>query len=182
MSDAIIDNVKQWLKDVVIGIQLCPFAKAPFQKNKIRFFVSKATTEEQLIEDLIKECGRLDSSPDIETTLLICPTLLYDFFMYSQFLLWAEKTLKQQGWEGTYQIASFHPDYEFAGTEKSDPQNLTNRSPYPILHLLREERLSKILDRYDSPEDIPQKNIETVNKLSQEKIKKLFPYLFKNHV
>jgi hypothetical protein len=171
------NTVKQWLRDIVIGLQLCPFAKAPLQKNQIRFFVSQATKEEILIEELIAECQRLDEDTGIETTLLICPNLLQDFFDYTQFLSWAEQTLKRNQWQGIYQIASFHPDYQFSNTDKNDLQNLTNRSPYPMLHILREASLSSILDRFSEPETIPEKNIQTMKALSPEDIRRLFYYL-----
>lgn len=171
-------HVKQWLAEVVIGLQLCPFAKAPFNKQQIRFYISKAETEEVLIDDLIRECQYLDDHATTETTLIICPNILDDFFMYNQFLLWAGRMLKQHQWEGVYQIASFHPDYTFFGIEADAPQNLTNRSPYPILHLLREDSLADILDRYSDPEGIPEKNIKTMEALSTEEKRRYFSYLY----
>ena len=170
-------EVEQWLQDIVIGLQLCPFAKAPSQKQQVRFFVSEAKTEEDLIEELIKECQLLDKDAHIETTIMIIPYLLSDFFDYSQYLNWAEQTLKQHQWRGIYQIASFHPHYQFAGTNTSDPQNLTNRSPYPLLHLLRENSLANILDRFPDSSTIPEKNIQTMTQLSEEQIHRYFHYL-----
>ncbi|MGH1486094.1 MAG: DUF1415 domain-containing protein [Cellvibrionaceae bacterium] len=180
MNHLLIESeIKQWLQEVVIGLTLCPFAKAPFQKEAIRFFISEAQTEECLISDLVNECQILDGDSAIETTLLICPYVLSDFFVYNQFLPWADKVLKEYNWSGVYQIASFHPHYQFANIDKDDPQNLSNCSPYPILHLLRESTLSDILERYDNPEKIPEINIETMNKLSPNQKQQLFPYLFK---
>lgn len=170
--------VRDWLEQVVIDLQLCPFAKAPYQKGEVRFVVCEASEEEVINQTLIDECHLLDQQSDIETSLIICSKGLNDFFSYHQFLNWAEQSLKREGWRGIYQIASFHPDYCFAGLEPSDPQNLTNRSPYPILHLLREASLEDILSRYDEPESIPEKNIKTVSTLTTKDKLKLFPYLF----
>ena len=171
-------QTRQWLQDVVIGLQLCPFAKAPFQKEEIHFLVSQANSEEELIEELIGECHHLDTNNKTETTLIICANLLNDFFDFCQFLNWANSTLKSNQWQGVYQLANFHPDYQFSGCEYNDPQNLTNRAPFPILHLLREDSLSKILEKYPEPELIPKKNIEKMHQLSIDEQHKYFSYLF----
>lgn len=174
-------QTRQWLQEVVIGLELCPFAKAPFQKNQIRFLVSQANNEEELIEELILECQHLDVNNKTETTLVICANLLLDFFDFCQFLKWADSTLKSNQWQGVYQLANFHPQYQFAGCEYEDPQNLTNRAPFPILHLLREGSLSKKLEKYPSPELIPKKNIETMHKLSIDEQQKYFYYLLNDN-
>lgn len=173
------NDVKQWLEQVVVGLQLCPFAKAPLQKKQIRFAVSTAESEEQLNQELINECQHLDANTDIETSLLICPTLLSDFFDFCQFLNWAEATLKQNQWQGIYQLAHFHPHYCFAGVDYEAPQNLSNRAPYPILHILREASLENILERFEKPETIPEKNIATMNQLSEEEKRRYFHYLYR---
>lgn len=172
------NTVERWLQEVVIGLQLCPFAKAPMNKKQIRFIISNAKTEEELNNDLIKECQHLDLYKDTETTLLICPYALKDFFDFCQFLNWANASLKQNQWQGIYQIAHFHPDYCFTGIEPEQPQNLTNRSPYPILHILREASLESVLKHFDTPEGIPEKNIQTMNKLSEGDKRRYFHYLF----
>ncbi len=177
-TDEIKIQVTQWLQDVVIGLRLCPFAKAPFQKQQIRLVVSTALTEEALNEELINECQYLDNNSNTETTLIICTNLLFDFFDFCQYLQWAESTLKQHQWHGIYQIANFHPDYQFSNTDSNDPQNLTNRSPYPIIHLLREVSLSSVLDNFSEPESIPEKNIQTMNNLSEIEKQRYFHYLF----
>lgn len=174
----IIANVKTWLEQVVINLNLCPFAKAPYQKKQVRFVVCTETLEEDINASLIEECLFLDQHDEIETSLIICPAALSDFFTYNRFLLWAQQTLKQYNWRGTYQIASFHPDYVFANTETDDVQNFTNRAPYPILHLLRESSLETILDRYSEAASIPDNNIQTMQQLTQSEIERLFPYLF----
>jgi hypothetical protein len=179
-TQAIEQQTRQWLQDVVIGLQLCPFAKAPLQKEQISFFVSQASSEEELIEELIKQCHHLDAEIKTETTLIICANLLDDFFDFCQFLTWANSTLKSNQWQGVYQLANFHPHYTFSGCEYDDPQNLTNRAPFPILHLLREESLTKMLEKYPEPELIPKKNIEKMHQLSIDEQYKYFSYLFKD--
>ena len=173
-------QTRQWLEEVVIGLQLCPFAKAPFQKKQIRFLVSQADSEEELIEELIAECQVLDADIHIETTLIICANLLDDFFDFCQFLNWAESTLKKNQWRGIYQLANFHPHYIFNGCDYNDLQNLTNRAPFPILHLLREENLSSMLAKYPEPELIPQKNVARMQQLSIDEQQRYFAYLFKD--
>lgn len=177
-KNKIIQQVEDWLVELVLGLNLCPFAKSPYQKEQIRFVVCEKKTEEEINDALIEECKFLDQDNNIETSLIICPNALLDFFDYRQFLLWAEQTLKKNGWRGVYQIASFHPDYVFANTEADDRQNLSNRSPYPILHLLREASLEAVLERYDNPDSIPENNIQTLNSLSLDEIKKRFSYLY----
>ena len=171
-------QTRQWLEEVVIGLQLCPFAKAPFQKEQIRFLVSQANSEEELIEELIEECRHLDEDIKTETTLIICARLLNDFFDFCQFLNWANSTLKSNQWQGVYQLANFHPHYIFSGCEYNDLQNLTNRAPFPILHLLREKTLSDMLEKYPEPELIPKKNIEKMQQLSIDEQRQYFAYLF----
>jgi hypothetical protein len=173
-------RTRQWLEEVVIGLELCPFAKAPFQKEQIRLMVSQADSEEELIEELIAQCRHLDEDINTETTLIICANLLNDFFDFCQFLKWADSTLKNNQWQGIYQLANFHPHYIFSGCEYSDLQNLTNRSPFPILHLLREKTLTNMLEKYPEPELIPKKNIEKMQQLSIAEQQRYFAYLFNN--
>lgn len=173
-------EVQQWLEDVVIGLNLCPFAAKPNRNKQIKIFVSEATTEEVLLEDVLQELMNLDSktAEELETTLVAIPNMLQDFMDYNFFLDWVDALIKQQEWEGIYQIATFHPDYCFGGAEPEDDENLTNRSPYPVLHLIREESMEKVLKHYPNPEAIPDTNIARVEALSQEERRKLFPYLF----
>ena len=173
-------EVQQWLEDVVIGLNLCPFAAKPNRNKQIKIFVSEATTEEVLLEDVLQELMNLDSktAEELETTLVAIPNMLQDFMDYNFFLDWVDALIKQQEWEGIYQIATFHPDYCFGGAEPEDDENLTNRSPYPVLHLIREESMEKVLKHYPNPEAIPDTNIARVEALSPEERRKLFPYLF----
>jgi len=140
----------------------------------IRFAVSAAISEEELIVDLERELHRLKRDPAIETTLLIHPGVLEDFFAYCQFLIWANKVLSQHHGKGVYQIASFHPDYCFSNSDVETPANYTNRSPYPMLHLLRESSLEKALAGYPDPGSIPANNIAMLERMGIERVKKMF--------
>src|SRR5690606_941075 len=131
------------------------------------------------LEDLQKEMERLDEvGPEkIETTLMIVPHMLQDFFDYNQFLQWANQLIKRMKWQGIYQIASFHPDYYFSGTDPDDAEDLTNRAPSPIVHLNREESREKALQYFPDADEIPERNRERVESLSAEQTRTLFPYL-----
>jgi hypothetical protein len=176
----ITNEVFRWLNSVVIGLNLCPFASKPTRENRVRFQISTATTEEQLLSELSDEMRLLDATPtaELETTLLIIPQLLGDFYDYHQFLGWAQANLKRDGWHGIYQLASFHPDYCFAGAEQDDPENLTNRAPYPIVHIIREQSLSAALNYVEDVEGIPERNKIRVAELNEAERRELFPYLF----
>ena len=172
-------TVQQWLNDVVIGLNLCPFAAKPQRNKQIKIHVSSDKTENDLLESIYLQLKELDETPpqELETTLVVAPYLLDDFEDYNQFLDLVEGLVVQLGKSGIYQIASFHPDYCFYGTEPEDAENLTNRSPYPIFHLIREESMEKVLKHYPDPEAIPERNIDCVENLTPEQIKQLFPYL-----
>ncbi|MGI9285628.1 MAG: DUF1415 domain-containing protein [Pseudomonadales bacterium] len=172
-------TVQRWLEDVVIGLDLCPFAAKPQRKRQVRVSVSAAGTEQQLLNDTQTELRLLDStaSDELETTLLIVPDMLADFDDYNQFLNLTDELLQQYNWQGRYQIASFHPHYRFAGTCSDDAENLTNRSPHPILHILREASVEKALQNYPAPEQIPERNINKIRRLTASQRQKSFPYL-----
>ncbi|WP_039974541.1 MULTISPECIES: DUF1415 domain-containing protein [Vibrio] len=179
--NAITEQVDQWLNDVVIGLNLCPFAAKPQRNKQIKIFVSEASQEEALLEDILLQLIELSSTePEkLETTLVVVPNMLQDFWDYNFFIDWVEGLIKQQDWEGIFQVATFHPDYCFGGAEPEDDENLTNRSPYPVFHLIREESMEKVLKHYPDPESIPDTNIARVSALSEEERQKLFPYLFR---
>ena len=160
-----IDTTRQWVERVVIDLNLCPFAKRELVKERIRFTVSDADCEEALALSLQEEFLYMDRHPETETTLVIHPGVLADFQDYIEFLAVAEGMLVHMGYEGIYQIASFHPNYQFDGTDLDDVENYTNRSPYPMLHLLREASLSRAIDQYPEPEAIPERNMERVRQL-----------------
>ncbi|HCG8214623.1 TPA: DUF1415 domain-containing protein [Vibrio parahaemolyticus] len=179
--NAITQQVDQWLNDVVIGLNLCPFAAKPQRNKQIKIFVSEATQEEALLEDILLQLIELSTTEpeNLETTLVVVPNMLQDFWDYNFCIDWVEGLIKQQDWEGTFQVATFHPDYCFGGAAPEDDENLTNRSPYAIFHLIREESMEKVLKHYPDPESIPDTNIARVSALSEEERKKLFPYLFR---
>ncbi len=180
-TNAITEQVDQWLNDVVIGLNLCPFAAKPQRNKQIKIFVSEASQEEALLEDILLQLIELSNTePEkLETTLVVVPNMLQDFWDYNFFIDWVEGLIKQQDWEGIFQVATFHPDYCFGGAEPEDDENLTNRSPYPVFHLIREESMEKVLKHYPDPESIPDTNIARVSALSEEERKKLFPFLFR---
>ncbi len=165
----------QWLERAVIGLNLCPFAKAVYIKNQIRFVVSAATDPEALREDLVRELGLLVQTPatEIATTLLIHPRVLTDFLDYNDFLDVADATLAELDLTDDFQIASFHPCYQFAGTQPDAIENYTNRSPYPMLHLLREASVTEALAAFPDAARIFAGNIATLHRLGHEGWKKL---------
>jgi hypothetical protein len=173
--------VEQWLNDVVIGLNLCPFAAKPQRNKQIKITISGATSEEALLQDIYDQLLELDNTDpeQLETTLVVVPNMLEDFDLYNFFIDWIEALIKQQDWEGTFQLATFHPNYCFAGTNPEDAENLTNRSPYPIFHLIREESMEKVLRHYPNPELIPENNIEKVSQLAPADLTRLFPYINK---
>lgn len=169
-----VAEVRRWLEEAVIGWNLCPFARKELASDRVRFALSEADSEEALLRQLIEELDLLDSSDEIETTLLIHPNVLGDFYDYNQFLDYADGLLDQLDRVGVYQIASFHPQYQFAGTEPDDQENFTNRSPYPLLHILREQSLTEAIDRYPDVDGIPDRNIEFMRQLSPEEMARVF--------
>lgn len=170
--ETIINQTRRWIADVVIGLNLCPFARRVFDAGLIRYVVSAATDENILFEDLTVELKALASAPisKVETTLLIHPHALADFTAYNDFLSDGDRLLGQLRLTGILQIASFHPAYQFAGTDPGAVENYTNRSPYPMLHLLREESLTRIADDLEELAEIPRRNIETLQKLGRERM------------
>ena len=169
----IISATRKWVEDVVVGYNLCPFAKRELVRNRVRFVVSEAKTEDELLQALHSELQRLEDEPEIETTLLIHPGVLQDFGPYNEFLDAADGLLAYLDMEGVYQIASFHPDYQFAETEPDAAENYTNRSPFPMLHLLREASLEAVIDSYPDVDGIPERNIELMNELGSDKMRSI---------
>lgn len=180
MDQQIIDDVRTWLDEVVIGLNLCPFAAKPRNENRVRIAISHATDQDTLLNDLQAELEHLSDTPsaELETTLLAIPDMLEDFEDYNDFLDLVDLWLQQFGWEGDLQVASFHPHYQFAETAADDAGNLTNRSPWPLLHIIREESLEQVLAHYPDVDDIPARNIKRMEALSADERRKLFPYLF----
>jgi hypothetical protein len=169
----LIQPVRQWVENFVIGENLCPFAKRELGKDRVRFATTASATVEQLLITLQAELALLNSDPCVETTLLIHPDVLQDFGDYNQFLGYADDLLVEMGLEGTYQVASFHPDYQFAGTQPNDAENYTNRSPYPMMHVLREASLERAIADYPDVDQIPARNITLMNDVGQAKLQTL---------
>lgn len=169
----VIKQTQAWLNDVIIAHNYCPFAKREVDKGSIRFQVFYDTETEETLKDFITECVWLDRNSDTETTLIIFPESLKDFNLFLELLSLVENLLVAQGYEGVYQVASFHPDYCFQGAETDDAANYTNRSPYPMLHLIREASMEKALKSYPNPEDIPEKNIKFAREQGLEKMRTL---------
>lgn len=172
-DEKIILAVRQWVDTMVVGMNLCPFAKRELVNNRVRFITTEATTEEELLLTLQDELELLNTDRSIETTLLIHPSVLQDFYDFNDFLNFADSLLLEMKLEGIYQIASFHPDYQFGGTEPDDAENYTNRSPYPVLHLIREESLERAIASHPDVDAIPERNIALMNELGQDKLKAL---------
>lgn len=172
-DDQVIAAVQRWVKSFVVNMNLCPFAKRELSRNRVRFASTAAKTEEELLLALQAELELLDSDTSIATTLLIHADVLQDFDDYNQFLNYADALLQQSGLEGVYQIASFHPDYRFAGTGPDDAENYTNRSPYPLLHIIREESLARAIAQSADVDQVPARNIAQMNQMGRDRLSAL---------
>ena len=173
--EAIEADIRRWLERAVIGLNLCPFAKAVYVRDQVRIKVSDADNIDDLREELGEEMLLLRDTPaeEIDTTLIVLPSVLGDFFDYNDFLDDADALLAALELEGVLQVASFHPEYQFAGTEFDDAGNNTNRAPYPVLHLLREESLDRAVAAYPEPDTIIERNIKTMDALGNDGYRKL---------
>ena len=158
-TSKIIAQTQNWIREIVIGCNFCPFAAREVKRNSIRYQLSEASTLQAGREDFLQECLLLDREPVIATTLLIFPAAFPGFPEYLDLVTVAEKLIKQKKYTGTYQVAGFHPFYQFAGTGTEDAANYTNRSIYPMLHILREADIEKALQHYANPAEIPARNI-----------------------
>ena len=163
--DSIEQQTKRWLERFVIDLDLCPFAARELSAGRVRFVTSEAGDDATLLGELQHELLLLGEHPEIETTLLIHPGVLQNFAAYNDFLDIAEALLTELGLGSEVQIASFHPRYQFAGTALEDVENYTNRAPYPMLHLLREDSVAAAIAAHPDPEAIPENNIQRMNTL-----------------
>lgn len=166
-SDVVIRLTRAWVEHAVIGLNLCPFANSVFRKNQIEYRVSAALTPDELLQDLAAAIEWLAGTPatEIDTLLLIHPRTLTDFLDFNDFLDVADALLQESGLDGVLQIASFHPDYQFAGVAADDLTNATNRSPFPVLHLLREASLDQAIASMPDTEQIVERNLATLRNL-----------------
>ena len=169
-SATVTDHTRQWLEKAVIGLNLCPFAKAPHVKNLVRISVSQARHLDGFLEDLDRELQLLGDTPadELETTLLVHPALFPDFDTFNQMLDIADAAVVDNGLEGIVQIAPFHPDFQFEGTDSDDIGNYTNRSPYPPLHLIREDSIAKAAQAFPDASAIFERNIALLEKMGHE--------------
>lgn len=177
----VIDQTRCWVERAVVGLNLCPFARKPMQAGRIRYVVSNAEDELALLADLQTELDYLRSvdMDETETTILIHPQVLNDFYDYNNFLDQVDALLEQEGYIEEFQIASLHPHYQFAGTLPEDAENYTNRSPYPLLHILREESVDRALENYPDPDRIPERNIRIMEKHGAEFMQELLQQCLK---
>ena len=171
-----IEETIAWLEKAVIGLNLCPFAKAVHSKGQIRWVLSETTEPAALLELLAQELQHLAAAdPEaVDTTLIVHPQVLQDFLDFNDFLGVADAALEELGLDGALQIASFHPQFQFAGTMDDDITNATNRSPFPTIHLLREDSVDAAVAAFPDAESIFERNIETLNRLGSEGWKRLF--------
>jgi hypothetical protein len=178
--DAVPDDpiaaTRRWLERAVIGLNLCPFAKAVYVRDQVRFVLSQATTPGELREDLLRELASLaQADPALtDTTLIVHPGVLQAFDDYNDFLDVADAAIGELGLEGVLQVASFHPDYRFAGTAADDIDNFTNRSPFPMLHLLRERSVARAVEAFPDPDAIVARNLATLRRLGHTGWRQLF--------
>jgi len=170
MSERALEETRAWVERVVIGLDLCPFAKAPQKQGRVRYVLSEARDAEALLATLVEELNLLAETPAerTETTLIVHPHVLADFADYNDFLGVAEDAVAEVGLEGVIQVASFHPRYRFEGTAEDDVTNATNRSPHPTLHLLREESVERAVAAFPEAEAIWEANVETMRRLGSE--------------
>jgi uncharacterized protein len=174
-NEKAVQITKKWIEAFVLGLNLCPFARHPYKYDKIRYVIFEGEDVNALGEMLIKEMTLLDESTPavLETTVMIARNGFSDFEDYLSALFDVEALLEELDYEGVYQIASFHPDYKFEGTESTDVTNYTNRAPFPMFHLLREDSITRSLDAFPEVGDILEQNQETMNKLGLTKVKKM---------
>ena len=171
--DSVVAATRAWVETVVIDLDLCPFAQRELSSDRVRFVATEANDEEQLLVALEAELALLNRDRLIETTLLIHPNVLQNFYDYNQFLNLADGLLVEMKLDGVYQVASFHREYEFGGTKPDDAENYTNRSPYAMLHIIREESLERAIASYPDADEIPERNRVLMNTLGESRLKEL---------
>lgn len=175
-AEQIVANTRCWLERAVIGLNLCPFAKSVFVKKQVRYALSAAATADELLAEIEHEFDLLANTDpaQLDTTLLVHPRVMTDFLDYHFFLAEVDALMRNQELEGIFQVASLHPQYEFAGSDPDDIANYTNRAPYPMLHLLRESSIDRAVAAFPDAASIFERNIETMEKLGHEGWKKLW--------
>ncbi len=176
--EQVVGEVEKWLERVVVGLNLCPFASRPYRDGRVRIAVSESSDFEEMLGELYREMSLLGDKPveRVETTLLVCSEGLADFDDYLDCLGVAEGLLDSSPWRDEIQIASFHPHYCFADAEPDDSANFSNRAPYPIFHLLREQSLAEAIEAFGDTATIPERNITLLREMSEQQLRSLFPY------
>lgn len=159
-----IEETQNWVKNVIVKYNICPFARKEVERGSIRYFVTEGTDKESVLQSLLDECHFLDENLEAETTLFIMPTGFEGFYDFLDIVELANDLLEMEGYEGVYQLANFHPDYCFAGEPQSEPSNYTNRSPYPTLHIIREVSMELAIQNHPDVDAIPERNIAFANK------------------
>ena len=178
MINNIISQTENWILQVVVGLNFCPFASKPLREGSIYYQVEEQSDKNSALTSFMKICNMMMTDPQKETSFLIFSNAFHSFETYLEVLDLAEQLLKKEQLEGIFQIASFHPSYQFAGSDLNDPANYTNRSPYPMLHILREESLDRVLEKYKNADQIPENNITTARQMGLDKLKILLESCF----
>jgi hypothetical protein len=170
-----LEKSQRWVEKVVVGLNLCPFAKPVLKANSLRYALSSECTPEQLAKFFLIELDIISQADEavIATTLVVMPEGLTDFYDYLDFLADCEDLLQKSGLQSEFQLASFHPDYIFAGVDEDDASHLTNRSPYPMLHIIREAQMSRVLANHPNPEKIPERNIQLLREMGKTAVLEL---------
>nr|WP_040362469.1 DUF1415 domain-containing protein [Congregibacter litoralis] len=174
MKDHALSACRRWIEEVVVQYNLCPFARRELNRGSVTFTLCDATDEDALLQALVRELQRLEDCPEIETLFIVHPQVLGDFYLFNDFLGRCDALLKTMKLEGIYQIASFHPDYQFAGTAATDAENYSNRSPYPMLHLLREDSVARAVAGHPDIDRVPEDNIRTLNDVGADRLRDLW--------
>ncbi|MCW9024550.1 MAG: DUF1415 domain-containing protein [Gammaproteobacteria bacterium] len=176
----VITHTINWLEQFIIKYSICPFARKEHENNSIRYTIVNDHSLEEQLTALIDECLVLDTCPEVETSLLIFPDSFPGFDDYLDYCALAEELLAEHHYEGIYQIASFHPQYQFDQTHINDAENYTNRSPYPMIHLIREKSIEIALEHFPEPENIPLRNIELTRQLGREQLESILQQCYVN--
>ncbi len=164
-NNLVVQKTRNWVEQIVIGLNLCPFAEPVFKNQQIDYLIINSDGLEQHLQSLAECLSKLDESPAIETSLIIFPDSYQTFDDYLELLYLANELLSDLDYAGTYQLASFHPDYRFEGSPEDDAANFSNRSPFPMLHLIRENSLEKAIAHYPDVDQVPENNIKKLREI-----------------
>jgi len=180
-ESSVVSATKSWLEEVIIGFNFCPFAKKEFVNNTICYAESNQDQVKLALHELIEQCRYLQAHPDIETTLIIYSNGFRSFERYLDLVDYGNDLLVDSGFEGVFQLASMHPEYCFDGEDYDDASNFTNRSPYPIIHIIREASMARVLSIYNEPEKIPEDNIVLANEKGSHYFQQVLTKIYRQH-